>query len=561
LLTFIAFIFDFFIFSILYFYQEGIVMKKFFTWITQKYKHKDSQTRHEVKSMVQLALGMFLVCAIMLFLLNNKTLVIILAVLMLFCILFLLLIRLGLNRLTAALMVITVNLIVGAPAFMEEFTGENAIYLLSFLQLFALVLTLVISTRKLYPVLSMIIGINASILFQFMKTLPGLKSMNLPISFTDMILSILLILFAGLIILTSNGRSIKLLKITRNQSEESKEKNASLVFLMEGMKQDFNTGDQLMQSAHNMGQNLEDLFQFMETIKKDTQSLHEGSERVEEASRSISNSSKTLSTESDSQSAHIEESSSAITEMGSSIENINRIALERQKAIEDLNEHAQVAGRAIEESESSMKKLLDWVSSLEEINNVINNIASQTSLLAMNAAIEAAHAGDSGKGFAVVADEVRKLSENSADNVRIIAETLSQITEAIHYSSEQNQAVIDVFNLIGTEIKNVSAGMKEIVQGIGELSVGTREINEGISVSVESTGKVREGVQNVNSQIHQISEQIENQNRTITEIVQAIQITIQQLESLREEGNQVKQVGDQNAQNLKNLEEKLKALS
>ena len=130
---------------------------------------------------------------------------------------------------------------------------------------------------------------------------------------------------------------------------------------------------------------------------------------------------------------------------------------------------------------------------------VISNIATQTNMLAMNAAIEAAHAGEAGKGFAVVADEIRKLSENTADQSRGVEKILKEIVDIISAiagsSQEAGKNFGEIQGLIGTitrieeevklSLEEQGAGSNQILASLGEMETASLEIDrEAESVSV-----------------------------------------------------------------------------
>jgi methyl-accepting chemotaxis protein len=130
---------------------------------------------------------------------------------------------------------------------------------------------------------------------------------------------------------------------------------------------------------------------------------------------------------------------------------------------------------------------------LLEINAVMENIASQTNLLSMNAAIEAAHAGEAGKGFAVVADEIRKLAESSAEQSKTISGVLKKIKGSIDKITKGTDNVLLKFEAIEGGVKTVSNQAQNIRSAMEEQEIGSRQILEMISALNEITGQVRSG--------------------------------------------------------------------
>ncbi|MDR0377691.1 MAG: methyl-accepting chemotaxis protein, partial [Spirochaetaceae bacterium] len=128
---------------------------------------------------------------------------------------------------------------------------------------------------------------------------------------------------------------------------------------------------------------------------------------------------------------------------------------------------------------------------LLEINSVMQNIASQTNLLSMNAAIEAAHAGEAGKGFAVVADEIRKLAENSGAQSKTISTVLKKIKDSIDKIIKSTNSVLNKFEAIDGGVRIVSEQEENIRNAMEEQSVGSKQILEAIGQLNEVTQMVK----------------------------------------------------------------------
>lgn len=123
--------------------------------------------------------------------------------------------------------------------------------------------------------------------------------------------------------------------------------------------------------------------------------------------------------------------------------------------------------------------------------SVIGQIAAQTNLLSMNAAIEAAHAGDHGKGFSVVAEEIRKLAENSAMNSKAITDSLQISVKLINTLAISFAKTQDVFGAVEGSTETVAVSFAEIRNTVTELSRGIREISEALVT-------VKNGISSIN---------------------------------------------------------------
>jgi methyl-accepting chemotaxis protein len=173
--------------------------------------------------------------------------------------------------------------------------------------------------------------------------------------------------------------------------------------------------------------------------------------------------------------------------------NVQNLASASEKGRDDLH---RVAG--------DIKAVATESERLLEINKVIQNIAIQTNLLAMNAAIEAAHAGDVGRGFAVVADEIRKLAESSSNQAKTVSSVLKEIKSSLEGISMSTEAVLHHFEDINTDVQTVSDLETTIRNATEEQDTGSKQILETIGVSNEITTNVRNGSAEMLSGSHEI---------------------------------------------------------
>lgn len=187
------------------------------------------------------------------------------------------------------------------------------------------------------------------------------------------------------------------------------------------------------------------------------------------------------------QMSHVTQSSAAIEEMVASINSVSGIVENRQKNAQRLRESAEQGSGTLRVAAERSRSVIESVGKINEMIAIISGIASQTNLLAMNAAIEAAHAGDAGRGFAVVADEIRKLAESSADNAKKIKLNLKDLIQGIEESNQSIQGSSEFFAQITLDVETVLDALKEINQSTQELSAGSREILESTNVLNSTT--------------------------------------------------------------------------
>jgi methyl-accepting chemotaxis protein len=190
------------------------------------------------------------------------------------------------------------------------------------------------------------------------------------------------------------------------------------------------------------------------------------------------------------QSENVSQSSTAIEQM---FANISMVAdnLEKNSGnVRALEESSGISRKDLESVSAEFKDITQQAEGLLEINSVINNIASQTNLLSMNAAIEAAHAGDAGKGFAVVAGEIRKLAENSSSQSKTIADMVKKMKGAIDTITKSIGRVLDRFEDIDGKVKTISEQETEIRGAMEEQETGSKQILEAITQLKDLTGTV-----------------------------------------------------------------------
>ncbi|MCL2193576.1 MAG: methyl-accepting chemotaxis protein [Treponema sp.] len=209
--------------------------------------------------------------------------------------------------------------------------------------------------------------------------------------------------------------------------------------------------------------------------------------------------------------AHVEKqanavsmSSAAIEEMIANIQSVTHTLAMNSQSVKELENASEIGRMGLSDVAADIQGISRESESLLEINSVMENIASQTNLLSMNAAIEAAHAGDSGRGFAVVADEIRKLAESSGAQSKTISDVLKNIKGSIDKILLSTNNVLHKFEAIDSGVKTVAEqenlilcameeqghGSKQVLQSIGQVSDITEQVKGGSRQMLEGSREV-----------------------------------------------------------------------
>ncbi|MDR3139423.1 MAG: methyl-accepting chemotaxis protein [Treponema sp.] len=218
------------------------------------------------------------------------------------------------------------------------------------------------------------------------------------------------------------------------------------------------------------------------------------------------------------QSQSINQSSAAIEEMLANIASVTQTLVKNNDNVKNLASASDTGRAGLREVSADIQEIARESEGLLEITAVMDNIASQTNLLSMNAAIEAAHAGETGKGFTVVADEIRKLAESSGEQSKTIATVLKKIKDSIDRISRSTDGVIERFEAIDQNVKTVSEQEANIRGSMEEQGTGSKQILEYISRLNEITRIIKDDCEHMRSRSGDVVEESRNLERLTQEI-------------------------------------------
>jgi methyl-accepting chemotaxis protein len=281
---------------------------------------------------------------------------------------------------------------------------------------------------------------------------------------------------------------------------------------------DVSSRDEIGAIAADLDRALEKLAESIRTIRQFSDQSASGTMELSATAEQLNATTSDLSKGADEQRQAMVASASAMEQVVSSIREVTQ-RLETARRLAEESQRVTNAGLAnAEETTRTMQAIRESSEKVGRITKVIREIANQTNLLSLNAAIEAAKAGQSGKGFAVVAEEIRKLAERSAGAANEIHTLISESSERVNEGAETVDKVHRSLQAIEVNTTERSRGVVAINQALGEHAQASEEVNRSVTTTATLTGLTASATTQLAASIHETKKTIEDLASTAVQL-------------------------------------------
>ena len=281
---------------------------------------------------------------------------------------------------------------------------------------------------------------------------------------------------------------------------------------------------------------------------------------VNETIRQLLDNINEISEKMKSQSDAVNRTSVSVQQMMSNIVTVSQGSTRANTYSKILDAEARDGGNISESVADSIQGIKDYSKQITNITQVIHNISEQTNLLAMNAAIEAAHAGDYGRGFTVVAEKIRKLAEDTANNSTVINDLIEETIQAI----EQTVALVSKSAASSDKILESSVMLSDVISSISmaneELDVGRKDILNNVS----NLNIITEAVQELSVRQMQmssmVSQNIAGVDKLAEDVVNVVNNTENDVKVLLSSIENVAELSNTTVDSMESMDKKIKEL-
>jgi len=441
-----------------------------------------------------------------------------------------------------------------ATLFLMPYTGVPAEAYRGFAFITVMATCNVLISLELKQIILFYAGLITGWLAAFATVFRPVWTVNRNLTLAIFLVGILGITISNLVLVFVKKLSDELLETAQRETETARTALSNLTKILEDARDGMEIGDKILSASGRVQLALGEMEQLQTYLSEGSRKLVSESDGFTESSRDVLASTRQMKDNLQEQNSALTETSAAITEISANLENISGIANKRREMLNDISK----SGAA---QKDLVRKLLAAVETVQKSSEgiivfvrTVQDVASRTGLLSMNASIEAARAGSYGKGFAVIAQEIRSLSEETQSNAGTIKALLDENEHTVRATNAMMQDFSVFVEKSVNDTQNLIDAIDEILRGITEMDTGTREVMQAAQDIVSAAQESGEMVNAVVSQIDRQKESFDHISGFSAELHNRIILLERSVKEIREASDLVADAGRLNTAQVKKLQ-------
>jgi methyl-accepting chemotaxis protein len=435
-------------------------------------------------------------------------------------------------------------------------TRVTDLYIFSTYMLGVIAVAPILSYRRSQMIVILGLGLIGQTLF-YVILIPGLSASGEGLMLPTFAISMIFLLMASYFAYMVFGMQLRAIEGIKREKAETLKSLEKLSSVLQSTKSTFNLGETLLSESEKASVTSSGIFEGIQNLESLIISLGQSSQKGRNSNREIVIAKDKVKDKISKQAQSITKSLDTTRMISDNVNKISTSSQDKQKTLVSLKESSSEAMAKLNRAIESLNLLAKSSQEIVEVVNIITTIASRTNLLAMNAAIEAAHAGESGKGFAVVADEIRKLAEETNKNSLKIKENIKNNNSHFKNSNDASNQLLGQFNNINRDVTNVEQSYKDILDSMFEISAGFDRIADSVEDIGESGHVVEKAISEMEEQISHGEKSI----NSIYTISQSIDDHVKHISdlgaSIVSQSKNLQNIGEENIKFVENIEREL----
>lgn len=373
--------------------------------------------------------------------------------------------------------------------------------------------------------------------------------------------SVVALIVINIIVILMRSYNNSLIQVAENEMRVNKDKLSQLEDLLENSQDSFKIGEVLKNETLATKKASAEIKSMLLELEKQANILVKDAEASDSVNKKIVSYANSMQESVISQNASLDETSTAVTEIMATIQNIGNVANTKKTAVHQVVELLEVQKRHATKAKADMERIQESSKQAKNVIGTINDVSEKTGLLAMNASIEAAHAGSSGKGFSVIAQEIRKLADETKTSTASIGVSLDQNGQVVFESAETISAFAQTIDEVTREVTSTLNAMEEILNGISEISIGTKELTQATAEMVTIAHETETSVKGVTEKISDGAENIEHISQFSLSVLDRIKKLLVNFSTIESVINNIEVAGEDNSKSIFELNEEIKKIS